>query len=144
MVIPGPRECLAVSVAVVAVAAEAEGFSRENVRSADIIPDVHFSSAWRALGSVVAGWRVAWWGTILGRGRDVRVLVLVVVVEGVFVESCEVGSEVVSESVSVADCSLGTGMPVKAVHISSAGGVGSLHGTVKSGLSQRLWVVGSS
>ena len=35
-------------------------------------------------------------------------------------------------------------MPVVAVHISAIGGVGSVHGTVNKGLSQRLWVLGSS
>lgn len=35
-------------------------------------------------------------------------------------------------------------MPVAAVHISSIGGLASVHGTVNKGLSQRLWVLGSS
>lgn len=35
-------------------------------------------------------------------------------------------------------------MPVAAVHISSTGGLASDHGTVNRGLSQRLWVLGSS
>ena len=35
-------------------------------------------------------------------------------------------------------------MPVAAVHISSIGGRASDHGTVNRGLSQRLWVLGSS
>ncbi|QSS58925.1 hypothetical protein I7I51_08355 [Histoplasma capsulatum] len=89
--IPGPRECLAVSAAVMAVAAEAEGCWRENVRSAFIIP---------------AGG--------------------------------EMEFDAVGTGGSVADFSLDTDMPVKAVQISSTGGAGSLHGTVKSGLSQRL------
>jgi hypothetical protein len=49
MVIPEPSREL-----------EAVGFSSEKVRRADIISEVRFSREYRALGSVVAGWMVAW------------------------------------------------------------------------------------
>jgi hypothetical protein len=39
---------------------------------------------------------------------------------------------------------LDAGSPVKAVQISSTWGDASDHGTMKRGLSQRLWVLGSS
>lgn len=74
----------------------------------------------------------------MGRGRDVRALVPVALMEGVFVEGGEMGFDAVERGGSVADFSLDTDIPVKAVQISSTGGAGSLHGTVKSGLSQRL------
>lgn len=67
-----------------------------------------------------------------------RALVPVVLTEGVFVEGGEMEFDAVGTGGSVADFSLDTDMPVKAVQISSTGGAGSLHGTVKSGLSQRL------
>jgi hypothetical protein len=52
----------------------------------------------------------------------------------------EFGGGVASEDVGV----FSIAMPVVAVHISSMGGVGSVQGTVKRGLSQRLCVLGSS
>ena len=48
---------------------------------------------------------------------------------------------VVSDSAGACD---GCGMPDRAVQMSAEGGSGSDQGTVKRGLSQRLWVLGSS
>lgn len=101
-------------------AEEAEGLLREKVRSVDITSDVRFSSACRELGSVLAGWMVAWCGMILG--RDISLLGSVV--------CAEVGVDLVSGVTAISDCGagegasldemvLGAGIPVMAVHMSS-------------------------
>lgn len=88
---------------------------------------------------------------ILGRKRRVRGVVVVtvvaesrrVVLDGVLSDDGE-GFEV---DVRL-DVEVGVGLdivwPVNAVHIASMGGVGSDQGTVNRGLSQRLFVEGSS
>lgn len=94
------------------------------------------------------GWRVAAWGLILGRLTGVvRVAVAVVVVVTLAVSDGRLvfASGVVEEVgvVSVPACE-GCGIPVNAVQISAIGGSSSNQGIVKSGLSHRLWVLGSS
>lgn len=98
--------------------------------------------------SVAAGRAVAWWGLILGRlVRNVEGLFAVVVVlaaeERLVLLRAEVrvDTEVLGSGVVAAE---GCGMPVRAVQISAIGGEASVHGTVKRGLSQRLWMLGSS
>lgn len=63
----------------------------------------------------------------------------------VFEEEVWVEAAAVSEAgVSVVEGSFGMVVPVMADQMSSTGGVGSDHGTVKRGLSHLLIVVGSS
>ena len=53
--------------------------------------------------------------------------------------------ELVSEEMAGSGVEAGSmAMPVRAWKISAVGGSASSQGTVKSGLSQRLWVLGSS
>lgn len=87
---------------------------------------------------------VAACGLILGRVGAV-VVVRAVVVAMLAVSDgtwgvVGVGVGLVMGSVGVDGC----GMPVSAVQISAIGGCSSNQGTVKRGLSQRLWVLGSS
>lgn len=92
------------------------------------------------------GWRVAAWGLILGRAGAVVVVRAVVVVVAMLAVSdgtwgvVGVGVGLAMGSVGVEGC----GMPVSAVQISAIGGCSSNQGIVKRGLSQRLWVLGSS
>lgn len=110
--------------------------------------EVRLSRAWRAVGSVAAGRTVAWWAFILGRGRvrregvDVVGVVVFEEEEEVWVVDVVAVSEVVG--VSVVEGGFGIVVPVRADQMSSIGGVGSDHGTVKRGLSHLLIVVGSS
>lgn len=96
---------------------------------------------------MAAGRAVAWWGLILGRlVRNVEGVAVVVVVlaaeEREVVLRAEVRFDMEAGSgVVVAE---GCGMPVRAVQISAIGGDASVQGTVKRGLSQRLWMLGSS
>lgn len=89
------------------------------------------------------GWTVAWWGLIFGRWsaavrgvRAVAEVLMLAVSERRALDASTLVSDVtgVSGSVEVDGC----GMPVRAVQISAMGGSGSLHRTVKRGLSQRL------
>jgi hypothetical protein len=120
-----------------------------NVRIADTTADVFFSIAYIAFESVATACTVAWWGTILGRVERpprlppmVRVPVAILAVSEMVVfarESVRLGiGAVVSVSVD------GRTTPVRAWKMSATGGCGSSQGTVKRGLSQRLWVLGSS
>ena len=73
-------------------------------------------------------------------GRAVVVVVAMLAVSDGTWEVVRVGVASVVASVGVEGC----GMPVNAVQISAIGGSWSTQGTVKRGLSQRLWVLGSS
>lgn len=128
--------------------AVAKGFERVNVRMEEIIAEVRFSSEYRAEESVAVGRTVAAWGFIFGRvrvrrpvpGAPVAPVAMLSVSEVVLMDA--VGAGVMLEVCgAVAD---GCGIPVSAVQISAIGGSASKYGTVKRGLSQRLWVLGSS
>ena len=54
------------------------------------------------------------------------------------------GDNVNARGLDILHLELDAGSPVKAVQISSTWGDASDHGTMKRGLSQRLWVLGSS
>ena len=75
------------------------------------------------------------------RVNDVRVVVTLAAEESVVLFI-----EVVRSVIGVMGGASAEGrtMPVNAWNMSAIGGVSSAQGTVKSGLSQRLWVVGSS
>lgn len=123
---------------------EAEGLERVKVRIEEMMAEVVFSRSYSAEEVVVEGCMVAAWGLILGRVGAV-VVVRAVVVAMLAVSDgtwgvVGVGVGLVMGSVGVDGC----GMPVSAVQISAIGGCSSNQGTVKRGLSQRLWVLGSS
>ena len=123
---------------------EAEGLERVKVRIEEMMAEVVFSRSYSAEEVVVEGCMVAACGLILGRVGAV-VVVRAVVVAMLAVSDgtwgvVGVGVGLVMGSVGVDGC----GMPVSAVQISAIGGCSSNQGTVKRGLSQRLWVLGSS
>lgn len=107
---------------------------------------VRFSIAYRAPGSVVAAWVVAWCGIILGRVEVPRVKVRAVVVVLAASERVDEASDSVRLEIGVTAgvSAEGRTIPVRAWKMSATGGSVSSHGTVKSGLSQRLCVLGSS
>lgn len=115
---------------------------------------------YRAEESDVAGRTVAWCGFIATRGRVERVPrpppavvvaapgVLVVVVLAAEERDVELRAAVRGD-IEGSSCPSwgmveGCGMPVRAVQISAMGGSASGQGTVKRGLSQRLFMEGSS
>lgn len=126
--------------------AVAEGLERVYVRIAEMIEEVRFSREYRALESVAVGCTVAAWGFIFGRWGRVSIpgvvpgaaLVAMLAVSVRFAFSVGVGVTATGAGVD------GCGMPVRDVQISAIGGSGSEYGIVKRGLSQRLWVLGSS
>lgn len=109
--------------------------------------DVRFSIPYSASESVATACTVAWWGIIRGRVDWPRLKVLPVVV---VVLAAEERVDAARESVrvetglAVSVWADGRVTPVKAWKMSATGGSASDQGTVKRGLSQRLWVLGSS
>lgn len=113
-----------------------------------MMAEVRFSIAYSADGSVATAWTVAWCGTILGLVVRFPLLnVFVVIPVAVLVVSEVVDGESVFcrlETAVSGCCGDESGTPVKAWKISETRGSRSVHGTVKSGLSHRLCVLGSS
>lgn len=116
------------------------------MRIAATIAEVRFSIAYRALGSVATAWTVAWCGMIRGLVDCPRLKVFAAVVVLAASERVDDASDSVrlGTGVVVCVCADGRTTPVRAWKISATGGSLSGQGTVNSGLSQRLWVLGSS
>lgn len=113
-----------------------------------MMADVRFSRPYSAVGSVAGAWMVAWWGLIFGLGRapirvvDVAPVAILAVSESV-VDARDVVRFETGVVAGAAEAE-GSAVPVSAVQMAAMGGSGSDQGTVKSGLSQRLCVLGSS
>ena len=130
-----------------ASATSADGYFCVKLRIAVTTADVRFSIAYIAFESVAAACTVAWCGMIRARVESPprpppRVPVAVLATSEMVVDlraSIRLGV-VVSVGASVE----GSTTPVRASKMSDTGGSGSAQGTVKSGLSQRLCVLGSS
>lgn len=117
------------------------------LRIAVTTADVRFSIAYIAFESVAAACTVAWCGTIRARAESPlrpppRVPVAVLATSEMVVDARE--SVSLGIAVSVGASVDGRTTPVKAAKMSATGGSGSSQGTVNRGLSQRLWVLGSS
>lgn len=113
---------------------------------AETMAEVRFSIPYNASESVATAWTVAWCGMILGRVDWPRLNVLPVVVVLAAEERVDEARESARVETGVVAWVWADGRttPVNAWKMSATGGSVSVQRTVNRGLSQRLWVLGSS
>lgn len=129
-----------------AKAVSADGLACVKARMAFTTAVVRFSIAYSAPESVATAWTVAWCGIIFGRVDWLRLKARPDVVVLAMSERVLDARDWVrlDTGVSAGASADGSTTPDRAWKMSATGGSGSDQGTVKRGLSQRLWVLGSS